>query len=458
MKKWKLKCLSVFLIAVFMISSVPGGSGVYAADNGELRQYDFYWGEYSDSRDFYFISEYAYDLGNGWFFGFNLGTLLSDKYLEQGLVDYIRQAVETKTIPDELLEQRGSYSSAVGMYDPDKVPPVFWYRGSLVEISSDRSVLSSAYTMPEGEYSIEYQDYINGELLNQKMQLYGNELYRKGVRYSNAEDVTTYNGTPIYNYSYEEYVAAFGKEPPLPPGWEYEKEDKKELAALLKDIGINYYPYSNSLTEDTWKPLETAFYAGIDVYNNAKATREEIVEAVYDIKYYRALLQLKPGEKSLSQQRRERALQDFWDMLSKAIENFGKVKDAAEYVPDDRVKDWVGKVNKVTDKVNTSEKVVKSGYDVYEWFNALFGASKTQTSGEVNEGTYEIIRKTGEIVMTPYGDDAREFVGEGGVTVAKGISGKAHTNKVADGYIQAGQYDEAIQSMVPSALRQKGGQ
>ena len=58
----------------------------------------------------YYGSDYACELGNGWFFGFNLGTLLSDKYLEgQGLVDYIRQAIETKTIPDELLQPRGSY-------------------------------------------------------------------------------------------------------------------------------------------------------------------------------------------------------------------------------------------------------------------------------------------------------------------------------------------------------------
>lgn len=459
MKKWKLKWLSVFLAAALMITVVPSVPKAYAAEAGELRQYSFYWGEYIDSRDLYFTSEYAYDLGNGWFFGFNLGTLLSDKYLEQGLVDYIRQAIETKTIPDELLEQRGSYSSTVGMYDLDEVPPVFWYRGNLVEISSDRSVLSSAYTMPGGEYSIEYQDYINGELLNQRRQLYGDGLYRKGVRYSNAEDVTTYNGIPIYNYSYEEYVAAFGEDPPLPPGWKFETErvDKKELEALLKDIGVNYYPYSRSFTEDSWKPLETAFYAGIDVNSNAKATKEDVDEAVYNIKYYRTLLQLKPGEKSLDQQRREKAIKDFWDMMTKAIDNFRKVKDAAEYVPDDRVGDWVDKANTVTDKFDNAETVVKGGYDAYEWFDALNRASKTQTSGQVNEGTYDIIRKTNEIIMTPFGKEAQDFAGEGGVTVAKGISGKAHTSKVADGYTQAGQYDEAIKSMVPPALRQNGG-
>ena len=84
-----------------------------------------------------------------------------------------------------------------------------------------------------------------------------------------------------------------------------------------------------------------AFYAGIDVNSNAKATKEDVDEAVYNIKYYRTLLQLKPGEKSLDQQRREKAVKDFWDMMTKAIDNFRKVKDAAEYVPDDRVGDWV---------------------------------------------------------------------------------------------------------------------
>ena len=125
MRKWKLRWFSVVLAAVLMVSVVPNTSSVYAAGEGELTQYMFHWKEQSDSREVYFVSEYAYDLGNGWFFGFNLGTLLSDKYLEQGLVDYIRQAVETKTIPDELLEQRGSYSSTVGMYNLDEVPPVF---------------------------------------------------------------------------------------------------------------------------------------------------------------------------------------------------------------------------------------------------------------------------------------------------------------------------------------------
>ena len=277
------------------------------------------------------------------------------------------------------------------------------------------------------------------------------------VAYSNEDDLQTVNGSLNPTYTYDEYVEAFGEEPPLPPGWEYEKEDKKELAALLRDIGVNYYPYSRSFTEDSWKPLETAFYAGIDVYNNANATGEDIAEAVYNIKYYRTLLQLKPGEKSLEQQRREKAIKDFWNMMTKAIDNFRKVKDAAEYVPDDRVGDWVDKANKVTDKFDKAETVVKGGYDAYEWFDALNRASKTQTSGQVNEGIYDIIRKTNEIIMTPFGKGAQDFAGEGGVTVAKGISGKAHTSKVADGYTQAGQYDEAIQSMVPPALRQNGG-
>ena len=144
-------------------------------------------------------------------------------------------------------------------------------------------------------------------------------------------------------------------------------------------------------------------------------------------------------------------------MMTKAIDNFRKVKDAAEYVPDDRVGDWVDKANKVTDKFDKAETVVKGGYDAYEWFDALNRASKTQTSGQVNEGIYDIIRKTNEIIMTPFGKGAQDFAGEGGVTVAKGISGKAHTSKVADGYTQAGQYDEAIQSRVPPALRQNGG-
>ena len=51
--------------------------------------------------------------------------------------------------------------------------------------------------------------------------------------------------------------------------------------------------------------------------------------------------------------------------------------------------------------------------------------------------------------MTPFGKGAQDFPGEGGVTVAKGISGKAHTSKVADGYTQAGQYDEAIRAWFP---------
>ena len=460
MRKWKLRWFSVVLAAVLMITVVPSAPKVYAAGEGELTQYMFHWKEQSDSREVYFVSEYAYDLGNGWFFGFNLGTLLSDKYLEQGLVDYIRQAVETKTIPDELLEQRGSYSSTVGMYNLDEVPPVFWYRGSLVEISSDRSVISGAYTMPGGEYSVEYQDYLIGEIWNQRRQLYGDGLYEKCVRCSNAEDVTTYNGTPIYNYSYGEYVETFGEDPPLPPGWKFETErvDKRELEALIKDIGVNYYPYSRSFTEDSWKPLEMAFYAGIDVNSNAKATKEDVDEAVYNIKYYRTLLQLKPGEKSLDQQRREKAVKDFWDMMTKAIDNFRKVKDAAEYVPDDRVGDWVDKANTVTDKFDKAETVVKGGYDAYEWFDALNRASKTQTNGQVNEGIYDIIRKTNEIIMTPFGKGAQDFTGEGGVTVAKGISGKAHTSKVAtETYTDAGQFDEAIKSMVPPALRKNGG-
>lgn len=41
----------------------------------------------------------------------------------------------------------------------------------------------------------------------------------------------TVNGSLNPTYTYDEYVEAFGEEPPLPPGWEYEKEDKKELAA-----------------------------------------------------------------------------------------------------------------------------------------------------------------------------------------------------------------------------------
>ena len=57
--------------------------------------------------------------------------------------------------------------------------------------------------------------------------------------------------------------------------------------------------------------------------------------------------------------------------------------------------------------------------------------------------------------MTPFGKGAQDFAGEGGVTVAKGISGKAHTSKVADGYTQAGQYDEAIKSMVTPGLEAK---
>ena len=346
------------------------------------------------------------------------------------------------------------------MYDLNEVPPVFWYRGDLVDISRDRGEGIHSYTLPAGDEII-YVDYINNEIRPQELQLFGgvDGLFANNVRYSRAEDVGSYNGTPIYNYSYEEYVETFGEDPPLPPGWKFETErvDKRELEALIKDIGVNYYPYFRSFTENSWKPLETAFYAGIDVNSNAKATKEDVDEAVYNIKYYRTLLQLKPGEKSLDQQRREKAIKDFWNMMTKAIDNFRKVKDAAEYVPDDRVGDWVDKANKVTDKFDKAETVVKGGYDAYEWFDALNRASKTQTSGQVNEGIYDIIRKTNEIIMTPFGKGAQDFAGEGGVTVAKGISGKAHTSKVADGYTQAGQYDEAIQSMVPPALRQNGG-
>ena len=143
MRKWKLRWFSVVLAAVLMVSVVPNTSSVSAAGNGELTRYNFYWKEsFSGGTTYimYYGSDYACELGNGWFFGFNLGTLLSDKYLEgQGLVDYIRQAIETKTIPDELLQPRGSYGSAVvGMYDLNEVPPVFWYRGDLVDISRDR--------------------------------------------------------------------------------------------------------------------------------------------------------------------------------------------------------------------------------------------------------------------------------------------------------------------------------
>ena len=467
MRKWKLRWLSVVLTAVLMVSVIPNTSSVSAAGNGELTRYNFFW-EYDTEANntFYFSSNYAYNLGNGWFFGFNMGTLLSNKYLEgQGLTDYIRQAVETKTVPDELLQPRGSYgSTAIGMYDLNEVPPVFWYRGNLADIeyhnaAEGGTMLSANYGRP---HTVEYDDYANNEILPQELQLFGgvDGLFANNVRYSRAEDVGSYNGTPIYNYSYEEYVETFGEDPPLPPGWKFETErvDKKELEALLKDIGVNYYPYSRSFTEDSWQPLEMAFYGGIDVNSNAKATKEDVDEAVYNIKYYRTLLQLKPGEKSLDQQRREKAVKDFWDMMTKAIDNFRKVKDVAEYVPDDRVGDWVDKANTVTDKFDKAETVVKGGYDAYEWFDALNRASKTQTNGQVNEGIYDIIRKTNEIIMTPFGKEAQDFTGEGGVTVAKGISGKAHTSKVAtETYTDAGQFDEAIKSMVPPSLRQNGG-
>ena len=478
----KLRWLSVVLAAVLMVSIVPNTSNVSAAGNGELTQYCFkYIGNpnmtnllkenkpYND----YVVCNYAYDLGNGWYFAFNMGWLLSSPELKgDSIVDLIRQAVETKTVPDELLEARGAYGNGSkahpGMYDLQQFPPVFWYRGIQVEPQELDTIAS-------GLDNIQYPQDENIEIYTAEMQrveqVYG-KLWEIGqsvsdgpggpgehcIAYSNKEDLRTVNGSLNPTYSYDEYVEAFGEEPPLPPGWEYEKEDKKELAALLKNIGVNYYPYFPSFTEDSWKPLETAFYAGIDVYNNANATGEDIAEAVYNIKYYRTLLQLKPGEKSLEQQRREKAVKDFWDMMTKAIDNFRKVKDAAEYVPDDRVGDWVDKVNTVTDKVDNAETAVKGGYDAYEWFKAVFGASKTQTNGQVNEGIYEIIRKTGEIIMTPYGKDAQDFVGNGGVTVGKGISGKAHTSKVAtETYTDAGKFDEAIQSMVPPALRQNSG-
>lgn len=62
-------------------------------------------------------------------------------------------------------------------------------------------------------------DYINNEIRPQELQLFGgvDGLFANNVRYSRAEDVGSYNGTPIYNYSYEEYVETFGEDPPLPP-------------------------------------------------------------------------------------------------------------------------------------------------------------------------------------------------------------------------------------------------
>ena len=72
-------------------------------------------------------------------------------------------------------------------------------------------------------------------------------------------------------------------------------------------------------------------------------------------------------------------------------------------------------------------------------------------------GGKEFIHLPWPAIGCKIGKDAQNFAGEGGVTVAKGIGGKAHTSKVADGYTQAGQHEEAIQSMVPSALRQNGG-
>ena len=107
----------------------------FAAGNGELTRYNFYWNP--DNFDAARTStlcimgqNYAYDLGNGWFFGFNMGTLLSHKYLEgQGLWIIFVRLLKPKRIPDELLQPRGSYGPAIGMYDPDEVPPVFWYRG-----------------------------------------------------------------------------------------------------------------------------------------------------------------------------------------------------------------------------------------------------------------------------------------------------------------------------------------
>ena len=65
MRKWKLRWFSVVLAAVLMITVVPSAPKVYAAGEGELTQYMFHWKEQSDSREVYFVSEYAYDLGNG---------------------------------------------------------------------------------------------------------------------------------------------------------------------------------------------------------------------------------------------------------------------------------------------------------------------------------------------------------------------------------------------------------
>lgn len=305
MRKWKLRWFSVVLAAVLMASVVPNSLRVYAAEEGELTQYCFLYIQNPNSTNLmrenqqwrdYRVCNYAYNLGNGWFFAFNIGWLFPSENMEgDGLVDTIRQSIEKKVVPDELLEARGAYGSGPyahpGMHDPEQFPPVFWYRGKTVPPEEMKDTALSAQSLNKIGYPVIEADGSN-VFLEEKARVeeaYGaiwpNGIEYSGevrtyetvvtvpqgaaahcIAYSNEDDLQTVNGSLNPTYTYDEYVEAFGEEPPLPPGWEYEKEDKKELAALLRDIGVNYYPYSRSFTEDSWKPLETAFYAGIDVY------------------------------------------------------------------------------------------------------------------------------------------------------------------------------------------------
>ena len=161
MRKWKLRWFSVVLAAVLMASVVPNSLRVYAAEEGELTQYCFLYIQNPNSTNLmrenqqwrdYRVCNYAYDLGNGWFFAFNIGWLFPSENMEgDGLVDTIRQSIEKKVVPDELLEARGAYGSGPyahpGMHDPEQFPPVFWYRGKTVPPEEMKDTALSAQSL-----------------------------------------------------------------------------------------------------------------------------------------------------------------------------------------------------------------------------------------------------------------------------------------------------------------------
>lgn len=87
MRKWKLRWFSVVLAAVLMASVVPNSLRVYAAEEGELTQYCFLYIQNPNSTNLmrenqqwrdYRVCNYAYDLGNGWFFALALSQQMVD--------------------------------------------------------------------------------------------------------------------------------------------------------------------------------------------------------------------------------------------------------------------------------------------------------------------------------------------------------------------------------------------